>query len=106
MNNADQLLKVYGQILDTLELSPFELHNTLSIRDELEQLKNEMTNEQRKVLYKYDLQVINNADVLAKHIGEIWDFEHNKNINEWYWHLDKVAAGKFDINIKLNTKVI
>lgn len=46
-------------------------------------------------LLNHDLKLINNALEMSKHIGQIFDFSlSGEPLNEWWWHLDKVASGE------------
>ncbi|MBW8352061.1 hypothetical protein K0H71_21905 [Bacillus sp. IITD106] len=102
MKDIEKWLHIYSGILDTLSLSPFELHYALSIRDELEKQKNQLTPAQRYLLMKYDYQVIIHAKELAVHLEEIFvSTQNNKPESQWWWHWDSISDQTLNLGIHL-----
>jgi hypothetical protein len=54
---------------------------------------------------KYDLRLLENVGKTVEHIGEIYDFCNSKELlEEWWWHLDKVASNELEVEIGIIQK--
>lgn len=85
-------------LLDTLDLSPFETLNALSLRSHLQKEVNQLTNQEKLKLYQYDLYLINNADKFKKHLENVYNFSDSAEpFEQWWWHLDKIISGEIVI---------
>lgn len=95
----------YGILLDSLDLSPFETLNALSLRSNLEKDLNKMTNQEKLKLYQYDLYLLDNIEELKKHLEQVYDFSGSDEPTEqWWWHLDKVVSGEIVIKGSLSAE--
>ncbi|WP_375199569.1 hypothetical protein [Bacillus sp. RS11] len=101
MLDTNKEIDMYGQdIDDIIKLSPFESTYLLHIRSQIERELHTLTNEEKIKLYSYDLKLIKNAKELANHIKEIYDFKLSKEpLQEWWWHLDRVASGEITFTL-------
>jgi len=93
-------IKSYGMGVNDFKTSPFEALNMLHTRSYLEKVLPELSNEEKIQLYFYDMNLIFNAKKMIEHVKEIYDFSQSKEpLNEWWWHLDKVADGKIPFRL-------
>lgn len=98
-------IDMYEEYVADFEISPFESVYMLHIRSGLEKVMNELTNDERVKLINYDLNLINNAKKMAKHLEEIYDFSlSNEPLTEWWWHLDQVSDSKITFELKAEEK--
>ena len=85
-----QRIEEYLDLANEFDISPFEHHHSMHLRDILEEEKNNLTFKETQLLKKADEMWIQNAEKLVKHISRIWDFDNNKMPeNHWWWHLSK-----------------
>jgi|SRR5690625_107877 len=85
----------YGSLLDSLDLSPFETLNALSLRSTLQQEIDKMTNQEKLKMYQYDLWLLDNIKAVKEQLDQVYDFsKSNKPSNQWWWHLDKIISEK------------
>ncbi|QKY70208.1 hypothetical protein [Lentibacillus sp. CBA3610] len=95
----------YGTLLDSLNLSPFETLNALSLRSHLEKELNNMTNQEKLKLYLYDLYLLDNIEEFKKHLEQVYDFsDSDEPTEQWWWHLDKVISGEIVIKGSLSAE--
>ncbi len=93
-------IEIYGKSVDDIEVSPFESVNMLHRRSKLENVIHELTHDEKMKLLQFDMQLIKNAKKMSKHIKEVYDFSlSDEPLNEWWWHLDKVATGKIAFHL-------
>jgi hypothetical protein len=98
-------IESYGEEVADFEVSPFESIDMLHLRSRLHKHSHEMTLKERILLIRYDLRLLENVDKMARHIGEIYDFSHSKEpLEEWWWHLDKVASNELEVEIGISPK--
>ena len=91
----------YGVDLDFIEeTSPFELIGTLVKRDELEEVKNSLTYDEKMKLAEYDLKLFNNAQKFYDAIKEVYQFQNRKPLSHWWTNIDLVVSGKLPINLQ------
>lgn len=78
-------------LLNSLDLSPFELQMGFSLRSELEDEKDKMSKEMVGKLNEYDRIILNNLEAYKQHIAKVHDFENaGYPRSHWWWHLDKI----------------
>lgn len=93
--NHEEDIRIYGEVVNDTELSPFETIEALHIRSELHEQYSNLTWEEKRALLLYDLKLLENADKMVKHIQQVYNFSSSVNsIQEWWWHLDKITTGK------------
>lgn len=101
LNDIEQ----YGQDVNDFEVSPFETIDTLHLRSRLDKASHYMFLNERILLMKYDLDLLENVDQMVQHISNVYDFSNSKEpLEEWWWHLDKVASGELEVEIGLKSK--
>ena len=90
----------YGVDLDFIEeTSPFELIGTLVKRDELEEVKNSLTYDEKIKLAEYDKKLFNNAQKFYNAIKEVYQFQNRKSLSHWWSNIDLVVSGKLSVNL-------
>lgn len=98
-------IEYYGEDVTDIEVSPFETIDMLHRRSRLNKESSKMSLQERILLMKYDLKLLENVEEMVKHIGEIYDFSLSAEpLDEWWWHLDKVASGELEVEIGLRQK--
>lgn len=96
----------YGILLDSFDLSPFELKNGLHIRSIIEEDIDELSIKESFLLHKYDSYLLDNAERVVNKLSDIYNFSESKEpLNHWWWHLDKVISGDLIIKIKIYSEV-
>ena len=94
------MLEAYSIDIEfALSVSPFEFKETLSLRDYLEQVKDELSLSQREELRKSDQMLISKANELYQYLEPIKLWGNNISTEKWWWHLDKVANKMLDIKL-------
>src|SRR5690625_6848611 len=63
----------YGSLLDSLDLSPFETLNALSLRSTLQQEIDKMTNQEKLKMYQYDLWLLDNIKAVKEQLDQVYD---------------------------------
>ncbi|MCR2823541.1 hypothetical protein [Lederbergia panacisoli] len=92
MSTYKQEIENYGQDVNDFEVSPFESVRMLHDRSELQKIYDELTFQEKLELARHDLQLIQNAKKMVRHIGNVFDFSTSaKPREEWWWHLDQIA---------------
>ncbi|MDF0728259.1 hypothetical protein PY093_16460 [Cytobacillus sp. S13-E01] len=100
MSRYKQEVENYGQDVNDFEASPFESIRMLHDRSELHKIFDELTFQEKLELARYDLQLIQNAQKMVKHMNEVYDFTTSKNPREeWWWHLDQIAEGNLPFGV-------
>ncbi|TWH48546.1 hypothetical protein [Sporomusa sp. KB1] len=95
-----QLIKNYGMDIEECgEGSPFELINTLAIRDTLEEQYNLLSVEEQSLLYEYDRRLVERAHEFYNELSKVYSFQNQKPITHWWAHLDKVVNGDLVIDL-------
>ncbi|MGF7535176.1 hypothetical protein AAGG74_16100 [Bacillus mexicanus] len=92
-------IKIYGNEIFDLEISPFEMMQTLHLRSALQESFFEMNIDEQIELLFIDLQVLKNSKAISTHLSRIYqskNFDHP--ISEWWWHLDKIANNELKLN--------
>jgi len=89
--------RTYSEMIDELmdlandfDVSPFEHHQGMHLRDILEEEKDNLNDVEREMLRKADEIWIKNASKIVEHVSRIWNFDNNELPKEnWWWHLSK-----------------
>jgi hypothetical protein len=98
-------IESYGEEVSDFEVSPFESIDMLHRRSRLNKESHKMTLKERILLMRYDLRLLENVDKMIEHIREIYDFSNSKEpLEEWWWHLDKVASNELEVEIGISPK--
>ncbi|PGP14502.1 hypothetical protein COA01_29500 [Bacillus cereus] len=98
-------IRIYGEMISNTELSPFETLEALHIRSELQEQFSNLTKEEKIALISYDVKLLGNAEKMIKHIGQVYNFaKSTEPIQEWWWHLNKVVDGTFQISVHVENK--
>ncbi|WP_284036979.1 hypothetical protein [Neobacillus sp. 114] len=83
----------------------FETIDMLHRRSRLYKDSSKMTQQERFLLMRYDLKLLENVERMVEHIGKVYDFFLSAEpLEEWWWHLDKVASGELEVEIGLRQK--
>lgn len=82
------------------EASPFELIGTLVKRDELEKVRNFMTDEEAKRLELYDDELLAKAQEFYNVIKGVYKFQNRQQPSHWWANIDLVASGKLLVDTK------
>ncbi|MDA1675544.1 hypothetical protein [Bacillus cereus group sp. TH152-1LC] len=97
--NHEEDIRIYGEVVNDTELSPFETIEALHIRSELHEQYSNLSSEEKRALFSYDLKLLRNADAMVQHIQKVYNFSKSTNsIQEWWWHLDKITTGKIHLS--------
>jgi hypothetical protein len=98
-------IEIYGEEVTDVEVSPFESIDMLHLRSRLNKDSHKMTLKERILLMKFDLRLLENVDKMVEHIGETYDFSNSiEPLEEWWWHLDKVASNELEVEIGISPK--
>lgn len=85
-------IKNYGMDVKDLDTSPFEMIEMLHLRNKIHHYFNELTDEEKNEVTRYDLVLISNAQQFYEKMKLIYDFHNqNKSDEEWWWHLHKIV---------------
>ncbi|OIJ09343.1 hypothetical protein BKP35_16880 [Anaerobacillus arseniciselenatis] len=93
----------YGEDVNDLENSPFESLRMLHDRTKIQMVLEELDFDEKVLLGRYDLKLIENANRMVEHISNVYDFELSDENNipheQWWWHLDKIARGNLNFGV-------
>ena len=99
-SDIQKTIDSYGVDFDFIEeSSPFELIGTLVKRDELEQVKNYLIDDEKIKLAEYDKKLLNNAQKFYNAIKEVYQFQNRKPLSHWWSNIDLVVSGKLPVNL-------
>lgn len=87
----------YGLDVEDFETSPFESIDMLHVRSSLQERYAELDAEDRENLRRHDEVLLVNAARMYEHIRRVFAFNSDRPTAEWWWHLDKVAAGQLTV---------
>ena len=105
MLTNSQLIRNYGLDIDEFaEISPFELVNTLAIRDGLEEDYQLLTQQEKLALKMHDKKLIAKAAEFNKELKKAVNLDGSEPLSRWWTHLEKVASGELVIDLD-NRKV-
>lgn len=89
-----QEIEFYGDDLKNLEISPFEMIDTFHRRSMLHQHFEKLTADEKALIKEHDLYLLKIAQPVYEHLKKVDDFQSDKPVQEWWWHLDKVMNAK------------
>ena len=98
--NFKQEIEFYGEDLQDFEMSPFEMIETFHKRTLLHHHYQELTNEEKASLKEKDQYLLKIAKKVYEHMKKVYDFQNDKPMEEWWWHLDKVANHQLSIDVR------
>lgn len=82
----------YGSDVNDMEASAFEMIEMLHLRSKIHEYFHELSDKEKNEISRYDLILISNAQAFYEKLKSIYDFQNqNRNEEEWWWHLHKVA---------------
>jgi hypothetical protein len=97
MSTFKQSIRIYGRAMDDFEASPFETVDLLHRRSRIQRHWDELDPIEKAALKRYDRRLVRNAKRVYRHINQVYDFSmSDEPLEEWWWHLDKVAEGKLN----------
>ncbi|MGG0797342.1 hypothetical protein ABE137_25695 [Brevibacillus laterosporus] len=97
----EQYIETYlDTVTDSIFISPFEFHHGFHVRSNLYQKKDLLSEEQKRILIKYDKLLFYRSLEIYNHMKVIYHFESSsESIEEWWWHLDKVVNKTLTIDL-------
>lgn len=101
--NFKQEIEFYGEDIKNFENSPFELIEAFHRRSMLCNHFDKLTTEEKALLREHDLILWKTAKQVFEHVKKAYDFQSDKPIHEWWWHLDKVVNKQLTLNQELGT---
>ena len=101
--NFKQEIESYGEDLQDFEMSPFEMIEAFHKRTLLHHHYHELTTEEKALLKEKDQFLLKTAKKVYEHMKKVYDFQNNKPMEEWWWHLDKVANHQISIDFEKGT---
>ena len=88
----------YGIDLEYIgEASDFELIGTLVKRDELEEIYNQLSVDERVKLQKYDEILFNNADKFYESIKNVYSFQNKIPAGNWWSNINLLVNQKYKL---------
>lgn len=103
MSNYKQDILNYGEDVNDLESSPFESLRMLHDRTKIQMVLNELDFDEKVLLGRYDLKLIENANRMVEHISNVYDFKLSDDNNipheQWWWYLDKIVRGNLNFGV-------
>ncbi|MDQ0221341.1 hypothetical protein ELQ35_15650 [Peribacillus cavernae] len=110
MSQFKQDILNYGDDVKDLDYSAYEHLRMLHDRTQIENIVDKLDMNEKIMLVMYDLMLVEKAEEMAKHISKVYDFSlSDKNgipIEQWWWHLDKVAEGKVKVNYNVSAEKV
>lgn len=98
-------IELYGEDVNDFEISPFETIDVFHRRSRLNKESNNFSLKERILLMKYDLRLLENVNRMVQHIETVYDFSNSREpLEEWWWHLDRVASGELEVEIGLSPR--
>ena len=101
--NFKQEIEFYGEDLQDFEMSPFEMIETFHRRTLLHDHYHELTTKEKALLKEIDQLLLKTANKIYEHLKNIYDFQNDKPLEEWWWHLDKVVNHQLSIDFDKGT---
>lgn len=101
--NFKQEIEFYGEDLQDVKLSPFEMIETFHKRTLLHHHYHELTVEEKGLLKEKDQFLLKTANRIYEHLKKVYDFHHDKPLEEWWWHLDKVVNHELTVELDQGT---
>ncbi|WP_035100580.1 hypothetical protein [Aneurinibacillus terranovensis] len=88
-------IRIYGNSVNNYDTSPFEAVDMLHRRSKIHRRWQELSTSEKAAVRRFDRVLLRNAEKKYHHINEVYDFTMSTEPDEeWWWHLDKVIAGK------------
>ncbi len=82
----------YAGDVQDIETSAFEMLEMLHLRSKIHSYFNDLSEEEKLEVTRFDLILISNCQRFYDKLKDIYDFNKSReNIDEWWWHLDKLA---------------
>ena len=110
MSQYKQDVLNYGDDVNDLDFSAYEHLRMLHDRSNLENVKHKLDMDEKIILAMYDLILLKKAEEMAEHISSVYDFSlSDKNgipLEQWWWHLDKVAKGTLYVEYNSSTEKV
>jgi hypothetical protein len=110
MSQYRQDILNYGDDVNDLDCSPYEHVRMLHERTNIKNIEDKLDFNEKVMLYIIDLNLVKNADEMTNHIRKAYDFSlSDKNhipLEQWWWHLDKIANGKLILKINMSTEKV
>ena len=97
--NFKREIEFYGEDLQDFEMSPFEMIETFHRRTLLHDHYNELTTTEKALLKEIDQLLLKTANKIYEHLKNIYDFQNDKPLEEWWWHLDKVVNHQLSVDL-------
>ena len=89
----------YGIDLEYIgEASDFELIGTLVKRDELEEIYNQLSVEEKMRLQKYDEILFDNAEKFYNTIKNVYSFQDKKTAGSWWSNINFLVNQKYKLS--------
>ncbi|MFZ0447558.1 MAG: hypothetical protein WAM95_23550 [Bacillus sp. (in: firmicutes)] len=63
----------------------------------------ELTTEEKVLLKEKDMFLLKSAKKVYEHMKKVYGFQNDKLMEEWWWHLDKVANHQLSIDVEKGT---
>ena len=103
MSGHKEAIERYGGKVMNQQANSFERLQLLQERTEIFDIQQELTYDEAIRLASFDLHLAENAQAFVEKIEGVYDFnlsdEHDIPIDQWWWHLDKLALGHLDFGI-------
>lgn len=110
MSQYKQDVLNFGDDVNDLDYSAYEHLRMLHDRTNLENVKHKLDMDEKIILAMYDLILLKKAEEMAEHIASVYDFSlSDKNgipLEQWWWHLDKVAKGTLYVEYNSSTEKV
>ena len=88
----------YGIDLEYIgEASDFELIGTLVKRDELEEIYNQLSVDEKMKLQEYDEILFNNADKFYESIKNVYSFQNKRLAGNWWSNINLMVNQKYKL---------
>ena len=97
--NFKQEIEFYGEDLQDFEMSPFEMIETFHRRTLLHDHYNELNTTEKALLKEIDQLLLKAANKVYEHLKNVYDFQNDKPLEEWWWHLDKVVNHQLSVDL-------
>ncbi|NKQ22468.1 hypothetical protein [Brevibacillus laterosporus] len=102
MDQLEEYIETYlDTVTDSVIISPFEFLHGFQVRSNLYQEKDLLSEEQKRILFKYDKLLFYRSFEIYNHMKVIYNFNNSsESIQEWWWHLNKVVNKTLTIDFE------
>lgn len=101
-----QLIKNYGMDINDCKnndiLSPFDLIQTLAVRDSLEEEYYNLSGQEQMLLREYDENLLACAHDFYYELSKVYNFNTERPLSHWWAHIDKVVSGYLIVDLYLH----